>query len=37
VLLGSGKFLGVGTGLPTANNTHQVAQAAAPASRVGGK
>ncbi len=28
------QFLDVGTGLPTANNTHQVAQAAAPASRV---
>jgi O-methyltransferase involved in polyketide biosynthesis len=28
------QFLDIGTGLPTANNTHQVAQAAAPASRV---
>jgi hypothetical protein len=27
-------FLDIGTGLPSANNTHQVAQAAAPASRV---
>jgi hypothetical protein len=28
------QFLDVGTGLPSANNTHQVAQRAAPASRV---
>ncbi len=28
------QFLDVGTGLPTANNTHQVAQAVAPTSRV---
>jgi hypothetical protein len=28
------QFLDIGTGLPTANNTHQVAQAVAPASRV---
>ncbi len=28
------QFLGIGTGLPTANNTHEVAQALAPASRV---
>jgi hypothetical protein len=28
------QFLDIGTGLPSANNTHQVAQAAAPASRV---
>ncbi|KOX15249.1 SAM-dependent methyltransferase [Nocardiopsis sp. NRRL B-16309] len=28
------QFLDVGTGLPTANNTHEVAQAAAPESRV---
>ena len=28
------QFLDIGTGLPTASNTHQVAQAAAPASRV---
>ncbi|WP_308042794.1 SAM-dependent methyltransferase [Micromonospora sp. PLK6-60] len=28
------QFLDIGTGLPTANNTHQVAQAAAPESRV---
>jgi hypothetical protein len=28
------QFLDIGTGLPTADNTHQVAQAAAPASRV---
>ena len=32
--VGIRQFLDVGTGLPTANNTHQVAQAAAPASRV---
>lgn len=31
---GIGQFLDVGTGLPTANNTHQVAQAVAPASRI---
>src|ERR1019366_4113681 len=28
------QFLDVGTGIPTANNTHEVAQRAAPASRV---
>jgi hypothetical protein len=28
------QFLDIGTGLPSANNTHQVAQSAAPASRV---
>jgi len=28
------QFLDIGTGLPTANNTHEVAQTAAPASRV---
>jgi len=28
------QFLDIGTGLPSANNTHQVAQAAAPQSRV---
>jgi hypothetical protein len=28
------QFLDVGTGLPTADNTHEVAQAAAPASRI---
>jgi hypothetical protein len=28
------QFLDIGTGLPTANNTHEVAQAAAPGSRV---
>jgi S-adenosyl methyltransferase len=28
------QFLDIGTGLPTANNTHQVAQAVAPTSRV---
>ncbi|WP_433796803.1 SAM-dependent methyltransferase [Actinoplanes sp. CA-252034] len=28
------QFLDIGTGLPTANNTHQVAQSVAPASRV---
>jgi S-adenosyl methyltransferase len=28
------QFLDVGTGLPSANNTHEVAQAAAPESRV---
>ena len=31
---GIGQFLDIGTGLPSANNTHQVAQAAAPRSRV---
>jgi O-methyltransferase involved in polyketide biosynthesis len=31
---GVGQFLDIGTGLPTANNTHQVAQQAAPAARV---
>ena len=28
------QFLDIGTGIPTANNTHEVAQAAAPAARV---
>jgi hypothetical protein len=28
------QFLDIGTGLPTASNTHQVAQAAAPSSRI---
>ena len=28
------QFLDIGTGLPTANNTHEIAQAAAPAARV---
>jgi len=28
------QFLDIGTGIPTANNTHQVAQAAAPESRI---
>jgi hypothetical protein len=28
------QFLDIGTGLPTANNTHQVAQGAAPSSRI---
>jgi hypothetical protein len=28
------QFLDIGTGLPTANNTHQVAQAVAPQSRI---
>src|SRR6202007_2891379 len=28
------QFLDIGTGLPTANNTHEVAQAAAPESRI---
>jgi hypothetical protein len=32
--VGIRQFLDVGTGLPTANNTHQVAQAVAPESRV---
>jgi len=31
--LGVRQFLDIGTGLPTANNTHEVAQRAAPASR----
>jgi len=31
---GIGQFLDVGTGLPTADNTHEVAQAVAPASRI---
>jgi trans-aconitate methyltransferase len=31
---GIGQFLDVGTGIPTANNTHDVAQAVAPAARV---
>jgi hypothetical protein len=28
------QFLDIGTGIPTANNTHEVAQAAAPSSRI---
>jgi hypothetical protein len=32
--VGIGQFLDIGTGLPTANNVHQVAQALAPASRI---
>ena len=28
------QFLDIGTGLPTANNTHQVAQSVAPESRI---
>jgi len=32
--VGIRQFLDIGTGIPTANNTHQVAQAAAPAARV---
>ena len=32
--LGVRQFLDVGTGLPTANNTHQVAQSVAPESRI---
>jgi S-adenosyl methyltransferase len=32
--LGIRQFLDIGTGLPTANNTHQVAQRAAPESRI---
>ena len=31
---GTRQFLDIGTGLPTANNTHQVAQAVAPESRI---
>jgi hypothetical protein len=31
---GIGQFLDIGTGLPTANNTHQVAQSIAPESRI---
>jgi len=31
---GVGQFLDIGTGLPTANNTHEVAQAAAPHARI---
>jgi hypothetical protein len=31
---GVGQFLDIGTGLPTAANTHEVAQAAAPAARI---
>jgi S-adenosyl methyltransferase len=31
---GISQFLDIGTGLPTANNTHEVAQAAAPGARV---
>src|ERR1700685_1818576 len=32
--MGIRQFLDIGTGIPTANNTHEVAQAAAPESRV---
>src|SRR6185295_19387735 len=32
--VGVRQFLDIGTGLPTANNTHEVAQAIAPASRI---
>jgi hypothetical protein len=32
--LGIRQFLDVGTGLPTANNTHEVAQSVAPESRI---
>lgn len=32
--VGIRQFLDIGTGLPTANNTHEVAQAAAPESRI---
>jgi hypothetical protein len=32
--VGIRQFLDIGTGLPTANNTHQVAQRAAPESRI---
>jgi hypothetical protein len=28
------QFLDIGTGVPTANNTHEVAQATAPESRI---
>jgi S-adenosyl methyltransferase len=31
---GIGQFLDIGTGLPTANNTHEVAQSVAPQSRI---
>ena len=31
---GMRQFLDIGTGLPTANNTHQVAQAVAPESKI---
>jgi S-adenosyl methyltransferase len=31
---GIGQFLDIGTGIPAANNTHEVAQSAAPGSRV---
>jgi hypothetical protein len=31
---GIGQFLDIGTGIPSANNTHEVAQAAAPGTRV---
>ncbi len=31
---GVGQFLDIGTGLPTADNTHEVAQAMAPESRI---
>ncbi|TVZ02686.1 hypothetical protein EAS64_28415 [Trebonia kvetii] len=31
---GIGQFLDIGTGIPTAGNTHRVAQAVAPESRV---
>jgi hypothetical protein len=32
--VGIGQFLDIGTGIPAANNTHEVAQRAAPASRI---
>jgi S-adenosyl methyltransferase len=32
--VGIRQFLDIGTGLPTANNTHEVAQAVAPESRI---
>ena len=33
-VVGIRQFLDIGTGIPTANNTHEVAQAAAPSSRI---
>jgi S-adenosyl methyltransferase len=32
--MGIGQFLDIGTGIPTANNTHEVAQRIAPTSRI---
>ena len=32
--VGIGQFLDIGTGLPTANNTHEVAQRVAPSARI---